>query len=76
MSKLKIKIEDVLEACTDLEGRGLITTLLNNEVPATCDPLGSENKLIFATGILTSTSMINTSRISIGAKRYGSAPLY
>ena len=35
---------------------------------AKCDPLGPENKLIFAPGLLSGTSLVNTSRISIGAK--------
>jgi len=42
--------------------------MINAEVPAKCDPLGPENKLIFAPGLLSGTSLVNTSRISIGAK--------
>jgi aldehyde:ferredoxin oxidoreductase len=42
--------------------------MINTEVPPKCDPLGPENKLIFAPGILTGTSLVNTSRISVGAK--------
>jgi aldehyde:ferredoxin oxidoreductase len=42
--------------------------MINNEVTATCDPLGPENKLILAPGFLSGTSLVNTSRISIGAK--------
>lgn len=68
MSKIEIMTEDVSDAYVGIGGRGLIAALLNDEVPATCDPLGPENKLIFATGLLTGTPMINTSRISIGAK--------
>jgi aldehyde:ferredoxin oxidoreductase len=42
--------------------------MINNEVPPTCDPLGPENKLIFAPGLLSGTALVNTSRISVGAK--------
>jgi aldehyde:ferredoxin oxidoreductase len=42
--------------------------MINAEVPPDCDPLGPENKLIFAPGYLSGTPLINTSRLSIGAK--------
>lgn len=51
-----------------LGGRGLTSIMINNEVPPTCDPLGSENKLVIAPGFLTGTVLVNTSRLSIGAK--------
>ena len=49
-------------------GRRLTSTLIDAEVPPTCDPLGPENKLIIAPGLLSGTPMVNTSRVSIGAK--------
>lgn len=49
-------------------GRGLIAKIMLNEVNPTCDPLGSENKLIIANGMLTGTNVSSASRISIGAK--------
>jgi aldehyde:ferredoxin oxidoreductase len=42
--------------------------MINKEVPANCDPLGPENMLVFAPGYLSGTPLINTSRLSIGAK--------
>jgi aldehyde:ferredoxin oxidoreductase len=42
--------------------------MISAEVPAACDPLGPENKLVFAPGLLSGTTLVNTSRISIGAK--------
>jgi aldehyde:ferredoxin oxidoreductase len=42
--------------------------MINTEVPPKCDPLGPENRLIVAQGLLSGTSLVNTSRISIGAK--------
>jgi aldehyde:ferredoxin oxidoreductase len=68
MNDKKIAVEDVPEQYTGLGGRGLTSIMINTEVPATCDPLGPENKLIFAPGILSGTTLVNTSRISIGAK--------
>ena len=49
-------------------GRRLTSTLISAEVPPTCDPLGPENRLIIAPGLLSGTPMVNTSRVSIGAK--------
>lgn len=68
MSTQTIKTEDVPQAYQGLGGRGLTSIMINEEVPATCDPLGPENKLIFAPGLLSGTSLVNTSRISVGAK--------
>ncbi|MBT4078513.1 MAG: aldehyde ferredoxin oxidoreductase, partial [Gammaproteobacteria bacterium] len=63
-----IKTETVPDKYQDLGGRGLTSTFLGDEVPATCDPLGPENKLIYAPGYLTDTPLINTCRLSVGAK--------
>jgi aldehyde:ferredoxin oxidoreductase len=42
--------------------------MINNEVVADCNPLGSDNRLIFAPGLLNGTPIANTGRLSIGAK--------
>ena len=63
-----IETEDVHEDFRALGGRGLTSVLINQEVPPTCDPLGPDNKLIFAPGTLSGTILVNTSRLSIGAK--------
>jgi aldehyde:ferredoxin oxidoreductase len=68
MSEKSIRIEDVPQDYAGLGGRGLTSTMVNAEVPPKCDPLGPENKLIFAPGFLSGTSLPNTSRISVGAK--------
>ena len=47
--------EPVLESWQRLGGRGLVARILLDEVPATCDPLGRHNKLIFAPGLLWGT---------------------
>jgi len=68
MSEKTINIEDVPQDYAGLGGRGLTSIMINAEVPPKCDPLGPENKLIFAPGFLSGTPLPNTSRISIGAK--------
>jgi len=68
LNRKNISVEDVPEEYAGLGGRCLSSLFINNEVPATCDPLGAENKLIFAPGYLSGTPLINTSRLSIGAK--------
>lgn len=68
MNDKTVSTEDVPEAYMGLGGRGLTSIMINAEVPATCDPLGPENKLIFAPGALSGTSLVNTSRLSVGAK--------
>jgi aldehyde:ferredoxin oxidoreductase len=68
MSKKTVKIEDMPGEYKGIGGRGLTSIMINKEVPADCDPLGPDNKLIFATGIFCGTSMFNSSRVSIGAK--------
>lgn len=68
MTDRTIKAEDVPEEYSGLGGRGLTSIMINKGVPATCDPLGLENKLIVSPGYLSGTPLVNTSRLSIGAK--------
>lgn len=68
MNKKTIRSEDVPKDYAGLGGRGLTSIIINSEVPPKCDPLGPENILIFAPGLLSGTPLVNTSRISIGAK--------
>ncbi|MBE9521525.1 MAG: aldehyde ferredoxin oxidoreductase, partial [Proteobacteria bacterium] len=68
MTDKSIKIEETPAEYKMLGGRGLTSVMINNEVPAQSDALGPENKLIFAPGFLTGTPLINTSRLSVGAK--------
>lgn len=49
-------------------GRGLIAKIMLNEVNPKCDPIGRENKLIIANGLLTGTNVSSANRIAIGAK--------
>jgi len=68
MNDKSIKTEAMPDEYVGVGGRALTSIMINKEVPATCDPLGPDNKLIFATGMFCGTSMFNSSRVSIGAK--------
>lgn len=68
MNEKTVKIEPMPDEYTGIGGRALTSIMINKEVPAGCDPLGPDNKLIFAVGMFCGTSMFNSSRVSIGAK--------
>ena len=68
MTTRKIASEEVPAAFAGLGGRGLTSILIDAEVPPACDPLGPQNKLVFAPGTLSGTPLVNTSRLSVGAK--------
>ena len=60
--------EPVPDTWKDLGGRSLLTQILLDEVPPTCEPLGPKNKLIFAPGLLVGHGLSSCDRISIGGK--------
>jgi aldehyde:ferredoxin oxidoreductase len=68
MTDLSVTYEEVPEAYKALGGRGLSSTIIHDEVDPLCHPLGPNNKLIFAPGIVTGTSAPTSARISVGAK--------
>jgi len=68
MSNLEAKFEDLPEEYKTLGGRGMTSTIVAKEVPATCNPLGPHNKLVFAPGIVTGTAAPSSGRISVGGK--------
>ncbi len=51
-----------------LGGRGLTAAILLDETPPACDPLGEENKLVLAVGLLGGTAVAASGRLSAGAK--------
>ncbi|HOO91125.1 MAG TPA: aldehyde ferredoxin oxidoreductase N-terminal domain-containing protein, partial [Syntrophales bacterium] len=63
-----VGIEPVPERYLMLGGRSLITQILLDEIDPACDPLGEENKMIIAPGLLGGTKVSTSGRISIGAK--------
>ena len=60
--------EDIKPEYMNLGGRGLTSAIISDEVPSTCDPLGKDNKLIFAPGLMAGTVFPNNGRLSLGAK--------
>lgn len=61
-------MEDVPAAYKNLGGRGMTSTIVHDEVSPLCHPLGPNNKLVFAPGIVTGTKASTSARISVGAK--------
>ncbi len=68
MTSGSISEERIPERFADLGGRGLTSVMINDSVPADCDPFGKDNLLIFAPGFLGGTPLVNTGRLSIGGK--------
>jgi aldehyde:ferredoxin oxidoreductase len=68
LSALTSSFEDVPEAYRKFGGRGLTSCIVGSEVPPACDPLGEDNKLVFAPGILGGTSVPCSGRLSVGTK--------
>jgi aldehyde:ferredoxin oxidoreductase len=68
MSDRTYQLDDVPEAYKVLGGRGLSSTMVYDEVPPTCHPLGPNNKLVFAPGMITGTAAATSARVSVGAK--------
>jgi len=68
MTDKTVKREDVPAEWAHHGGRGLTSTIVAAEVPPTCHPLGPNNKLVFAPGLLTGTPAAQSGRLSAGAK--------
>jgi len=49
-------------------GRTLTSAMVSGEVPPLCHPLGEDNKLIIAPGLLSGTIASTSGRISVGCK--------
>lgn len=49
-------------------GRALTSMIVGKEVPPTCHPLGEDNKLVIAPGLLSGTAAAMSGRISVGCK--------
>ena len=68
MKDLSYRIEEVPEEWMGLGGRGLTSTIVAAEVDPECHPLGPNNKMVFAPGLLSGTIAANSGRNSLGAK--------
>ena len=51
-----------------LGGRGLTSAIIATEVPADAHPLGPENKVVIAPGLLSGTAAAMSGRLSVGCK--------
>ncbi len=68
MTTMETSITDVPEKYAGLGGRALTSTFVNEEVNPICHPLGKNNKIVFAPGLLSGTSAPNSGRMSVGSK--------
>jgi aldehyde:ferredoxin oxidoreductase len=68
MTKGSVQVEDLAGDYSLLGGRALTSTIVAQEVPPLCHPLGPHNKLVLAPGLLAGTTCANSGRLSIGAK--------
>lgn len=68
MSNLSFSIEEVPQNWMGLGGRALTSTIVAAEIDPECHPLGPNNKLVFAPGLLSGTTAANSGRNSCGSK--------
>jgi len=68
MTSRTASFEPVPEAYRNRAGRWMTSSIVHDEVPATCHPLGPNNKVVFSPGIVTGTASPTSSRISVGGK--------
>jgi len=68
MTKLEAKFEALPADFVALGGRALTSTIVAKEVDPLCHPLGPNNKLVFAPGLVTGTKAPTSGRLSVGAK--------
>ena len=68
LSGLSVSREDAPSEYALLGGRALTSHIIGQEVPPNCDPLGAENKLVMAPGLLGGTAATTSGRTSFGGK--------
>lgn len=68
MSDLSIEKQELPAGWERYGGRALTSAIVFTEVPGDSDPLGPENVLVFAPGLLGGTNTPNGGRLSVGAK--------
>lgn len=68
MVRLSVTSEEINGAAVLLGGRALTSSIVAAEVEPTTDPLGPGNKLVFAPGTLTGTTVPTSGRLSVGAR--------
>lgn len=68
MAKIETSFQSVHKEDFFLGGRGLTSSILARETKPDCEPLGPENKVVIAPGLLSGTSAPSSGRLSLGAK--------
>jgi aldehyde:ferredoxin oxidoreductase len=68
MSDHTVSIEPYPDAWKFLGGRALSARILLEECDPECDPLGPDNVLVFAPGVLSGTAAPTSGRLSVGGK--------
>jgi aldehyde:ferredoxin oxidoreductase len=68
MGDLKVEVIDLPSEYRERAGRWLTDSFLLDEVDPECHPLGPNNKLIFAPGMVTGSKAPSSGRLSVGAK--------
>jgi aldehyde:ferredoxin oxidoreductase len=68
MTDLSIKEETFPEKYKTFGGRALTSNIVADEVDPLCHPLGPNNKVVFAPGVVTGTNAPSSGRLSVGGK--------
>ena len=68
MTSLTVAIEALPTSWKFLGGRALSARIMLEECEASCDPLGADNVLVLAPGLMSGTSAPTSGRISVGCK--------
>ena len=68
MSDQSVELTEFPDDWKLLGGRGLSARILLEECDPTCDPLGPDNVLVLAPGVLAGSSAPTSGRISVGTK--------
>lgn len=68
LNEEKFSYEVINENYKFLGGRSFTSKFISNFTPPNCDPLGKNNNLILATGLLAGSGASSSTRLSIGAK--------
>lgn len=68
MRDRSVEIRDYPVEWKLLGGRALTARILTEECDPTCDPLGPDNVLVIAPGVLSGTSAPTSGRLSVGCK--------
>ena len=68
MTDLTATVEDFPAEWKLLGGRALSARILVTECDPTCDPLGPDNVLVLAPGVMSGTAAPTSGRMSVGAK--------